>query len=84
MTRQGFRRPGLPGPRAEYTVERIGKSPQEMTVAGQDQIVHMIDNFSQAVLERRAVRPDPEEAVKTLRVLDALARSAREGCVVDV
>ena len=30
------------------------------------------------------VRPGPEEAVKTLKVLDALARSAREECEVAV
>lgn len=74
----------LPGPRAEYTVERTGKMPEELTVAGEDQIVHMIDDFSLAVLRKRTVQPDPEEAVKTLRVLDALARSAREQRVVEV
>jgi hypothetical protein len=30
------------------------------------------------------VRPDPEEAVRTLRVLDALALAAQEGREVDV
>jgi hypothetical protein len=30
------------------------------------------------------VRPDPEEAVRTLRVLDALGRSAKEGQAVPV
>lgn len=74
----------LPGPRAEYTVERVGKMPEEITAAGENQIVHMIDDFSRAVLEKKPVRPDPEEAVKTLRVLDALARSAREGNIVDL
>jgi predicted dehydrogenase len=69
----------LPGSRAEYTIRREGKPPEEATVEGGDQIVQMLDAFSGAVLRGEPVRPDPEEAVKTLRVLDALARSAREG-----
>jgi predicted dehydrogenase len=47
-----------------------------------DQMQCMLENFSRCVLEDRPVKPDPHEAVKTLRVLDALARSAREGAVV--
>ena len=43
----------------------------------------MIDNFSLAV-RGAAIRPDPSEAVKTLRVLDALADSAREQREIDV
>jgi predicted dehydrogenase len=49
-----------------------------------DQIVHMIENFGKAVLQKRPVQPPAEEAVRTLRVLDALARSAREQRVVAV
>jgi predicted dehydrogenase len=44
----------------------------------------MIDDFSAAVLDDTPVRPDPEQAVKTLRVLDALAQSAREERETDV
>jgi predicted dehydrogenase len=44
----------------------------------------MIEDFSLAVLEDRPVQPDPEEAVRTLRVLDALARSAQEERESDV
>lgn len=51
---------------------------------GHDQIACMLDDFSRAVLEGVPVRPGPEEAVKTLRVLDALARSAAEGREIDV
>lgn len=46
---------------------------------GQNQIVHMLDNFAAAVAEGRECVPNPDEAVKTLRVLDAIARSAQEG-----
>jgi D-xylose 1-dehydrogenase (NADP+, D-xylono-1,5-lactone-forming) len=49
-----------------------------------DQIQCMLEAFSQYVLDDRPVQPEPEEAVKTLRVLDALARSAREGRAVEV
>jgi D-xylose 1-dehydrogenase (NADP+, D-xylono-1,5-lactone-forming) len=49
-----------------------------------DQIQCMLENFSQHVLDDTPVRPDPEEAVRTLRVLDALARSAREGRAIDL
>jgi predicted dehydrogenase len=69
----------LPGPRAEYFVHREGHPVEEATVEGHDQIVQMLDDFSGAVLTGSPPRPAPDEAVKTLRVLDALARSARDG-----
>jgi predicted dehydrogenase len=69
----------LPGPRAEYYVYREGRPVEEVTTEGEDQIVRMIDDFSRAVLRGGPVRPEPDEAVRTLRVLDALAKSAREG-----
>ncbi len=69
----------VPGRRATWTLERIGQEPAEQTFVGEDQIQHMIEDFGRAVLEGQPVRPDPQEAVKTLRVLDALAASARSG-----
>ena len=60
-------------------LRREGREPHEYAVEGADQIVEMLDNFSGAVLRGEPVRPDPGEAVKTLKVLDALARSARVG-----
>jgi predicted dehydrogenase len=51
---------------------------------GGDQIQCMLENFSRYVMEDAPVWPDPQEAVKTLRVLDALARSAREGRAIDM
>ena len=44
----------------------------------------MLENFGTFVLDKKAVTPDPEQAVKTLRVLDALAKSAREGRVIEL
>jgi predicted dehydrogenase len=49
-----------------------------------EQMQCMLENLSHYVLEDRPVWPDPEEAVKTLRVLDALAQSAREQRVVEI
>jgi predicted dehydrogenase len=69
----------VPGPRAGYVINRDGREPEKVVIEGEDQIAHMIDGFSRAVLDGTPTRPDPEEAVRTLRVLDALARSAREG-----
>ncbi len=74
----------LPAPRATFRLERTGSEAQEMVIEEADQIVQMIDDFSRAVLEGEPVRPDIEEAVWTLRVLDALARSARERREIEV
>ena len=74
----------VPGPCATYVIRRDGSEPEELSVDGEDQIAQMIDNYSRAVLETRPVRPGPEEAVRTLRILDALARSAREGREVEI
>ena len=68
----------VPGPAATFAVERDGRPPEVETVAGEDQIACMIDDLSRAVLEERPVYPDPRNAADTLRVLDALARSAAE------
>ncbi len=47
---------------------------------GGDQVDCMLENFTGYVLDDVPVQPDPEEAVKTLRVLDALApRHAKGG-----
>jgi predicted dehydrogenase len=74
----------LPLPHATYTIRREGKPVEEVVIEGEDQIQLMIENFSRAVLENQPVRPPPDEAVKTLRVLDALAKSAREGISAEV
>jgi predicted dehydrogenase len=68
----------LPPPRATCEVHCDEKPVEVVSMPGADQIVCMIEDFGQAVLENRPVRPSVEEAIQTLRVLDALARSARE------
>lgn len=72
----------VPHERAEFEVHRGGI--EKLGAGGSEQIQCMLENFSRYVLKDEPVSPDPEEAVKTLRVLDALARSAREGRAVDV
>jgi predicted dehydrogenase len=68
----------LPEPAASYLLERDGKPAEKVVLPEADQIVLMVEYFGRAVLEDLPVSPPPEEAVKTLRVLEALARSARE------
>jgi predicted dehydrogenase len=72
-----------PGRKATFFVRRDHHI-DEAIIEGEDQIVHMIDNFSRAALKQQPVKPGPEEAVKTLCILDALARSARSGQVEKV
>jgi predicted dehydrogenase len=77
----------LPPARAVFEVHRDGipvRDPVVHAVEGHDQIQHMLEHFAEFVLDKKAVTPAPEEAVKTLRVLDALARSAREQRIVEV
>ena len=69
----------LPPPRATFAVHREGGAVEVVATADADQIVQMIEDFGTAILDNRPVRPPVEEAVGTIRVLDALARSAREG-----
>jgi D-xylose 1-dehydrogenase (NADP+, D-xylono-1,5-lactone-forming) len=57
---------------------------EEHVVAGFDQIQCMLEDFGQYVLNDEAVRPAPEEAIKTAKVMDALLQSARTGRVVDI
>ncbi len=73
-----------PPGRARYIVQPKGGPAEEVAVEGEDQALHMIENFSRAVLDGQPVSPSPEESVRTLRVLDALAESAREGREVTV
>jgi predicted dehydrogenase len=75
----------VPPERALFAVRPDGGYNADLvSVEREDQMQHMLENFSRFVLQDQPVQPDPSEAVKTLRVLDALARSAREGRVVDV
>lgn len=74
----------LPPRRAVFEIAREGQPMKEAVVEGEDQIQRMIENLGDSIQQGRPVSPAPEEAVRTLRVLDALARSAREGKEVAV
>jgi predicted dehydrogenase len=74
----------LPQPRAAFSIEREGHAADKVVIEGEDQIVHMLEDFGRAVLHNGPLRPPPVEAVRTLRVLDGLATSAREGRPVDL
>jgi predicted dehydrogenase len=73
----------IPDDRAAFQVYRqlgdFGHSIEEIETPGENQMVHMLDNFAAAVFEKREAIPNPDQAVATLKVLDALAKSAREG-----
>jgi predicted dehydrogenase len=66
----------IPPRRAVFEIYGEGRGEaREVVVEGEDQIVHMLEDFGRAVFRREPVNPpaaQPEEAVRTLRVLDAL------------
>lgn len=69
----------LPPRRAVFEIRRGGRyEVEEVVVDGEDQIVHMLQNFGKAVLGKTVSQPSHDEAVKTLRVLDALVESAQK------
>ncbi|MFL5244456.1 MAG: Gfo/Idh/MocA family protein [Gemmataceae bacterium] len=74
----------VPTDAATFEIHRDGHPTEVVSIAGEDQIAHMIDDFDDAILHGKPIHPPPEEAVKTLRVLDALAASARSGKEVEV
>ena len=78
----------IPDEQAEfYVCKPAGEFDEAVEVVptpGENQMVHMLDHFAQAVAAGRDADPHPDEAVRTLRVLDALAASASEGKEVAV
>ena len=57
---------------------------EEIDTPGHNQMVHMLDDFAAAVREKRECTPLPDEAIKTGKVMDAIAKSARDGKPVTV
>ena len=78
----------IPDDRATFQVLRqngdFGATVEEIDTPGENQMIHMLDDLAAPVFEKREAEPNPDEAVKTLKVLDALAKSAREGREVAV
>jgi xylose dehydrogenase (NAD/NADP) len=57
---------------------------EEIATPGYNQMVCMLDDFASAVRENRECWPAPGEAIKTGKVMDALAKSARDRKEIDV
>jgi predicted dehydrogenase len=74
----------VPNRSADFDIDRDGQKLETIVVEGRDQIACMLEDFAHAVRADRDPEPGPDEAVKTLKVLDALAKSAREGLAVEV
>jgi predicted dehydrogenase len=78
----------IPDDRATFQVVRqqgdFGHTIEEVDTPGENQMVHMLDDFAAAVRQKREPYPNPDEAVKSLKVMDALIRSAKEGREVEV
>jgi predicted dehydrogenase len=74
----------VPEESATYQIERDDQPPEVVRCAPADQIACMLEDFARAVLDDVPVQPDPREAMRSLRVMDALIRSAREGQPVEV
>lgn len=72
----------LPLPEADFFIHYDDDRGERVVITGCDQIVCMIDEFCQAVRQGRDTRPGPEQAVGTMRVLDALLDSARRAAPV--
>ena len=67
-------------PQGETVVRVIvGATVREERIAAVDQYALEATEFAGALLERRPLRIPPEDAVATLRVIEALHRSARAG-----
>jgi predicted dehydrogenase len=78
----------IPDDRAVYRVFRqtgdFGHAVETVETPDENQMVHMLDDFATAVREGRECDPDPAEAGKTGRVMDALLKSAKAGLEVKV
>ncbi|NJN19818.1 MAG: Gfo/Idh/MocA family oxidoreductase [Oscillochloris sp.] len=69
------------GERAEYTIRAVD-SPQgrSATTANPDQYRLMVSAFADAILQSAPPPISAAESIRTMRVLDSLARAARSGC----
>jgi predicted dehydrogenase len=74
----------LPPKNAIFEVVRENQAVEVVKVECECQIARMLEDFASAVFEGREAQPSPEEAVKTLKALDALARAASDGREVAV
>jgi predicted dehydrogenase len=64
---------------ATIQVHRGQGTPEVIAIPAADQYQLMVEDFADAVQQGRKVAYDPLDSVKNMRVLDALARAARDG-----
>lgn len=74
----------LPEPEASYEIEFSDGGREQGTMPGHDQIACLIENLSMKVLGKTNSIPCGTNAYRTLSVLDALAKSARENRPIEV
>jgi predicted dehydrogenase len=62
--------------------ERTQEKGTEHVIPGADEYQLMVEHFSDAVLGNIVLAFSPEDSIRTMQVLDALAEAARTGCSV--
>jgi xylose dehydrogenase (NAD/NADP) len=68
---------------AAYTIRKVDQEEgSRHTVPGADEYQLMVEHFCDAVLGKASLAVEPEESVRNMQVLDALAQSARIGRTV--
>ena len=68
---------------AQYTTRKADEEGgSQHTVAGADEYQLMVEHFSEAILGQTSLASPPEDSVRNMRVLDALAEAARTGRTV--
>ncbi|MDR7402900.1 MAG: Gfo/Idh/MocA family oxidoreductase [Armatimonadota bacterium] len=77
-------RPFQPEEEPAVLVVRRGDREEQLVVEGTNQYTRMLDHMGRCLLEDRPPRYPPEDAVANMRVLDALAASARTGETVRI
>ena len=55
---------------------------ENFVTPGADEYQHMVEHFADAVLGKTELAISPEESVRNMQVLDALAEAARTGKTV--
>jgi predicted dehydrogenase len=65
-------------------IEGFGVTVETQETPGFNQMVCMLDHFAEAVHAKRECSPNPDEAVKTGKVMDAILASAKSGREVAV
>ena len=69
----------------EYFVRKQSQEKGEAyTVAGADEYQLMVEHFAEAIMNRLQLAYPPEDSIRNMRVLDALALAAKNGKRIDI